>query len=315
MLISCATKSPLTGRVDNDRQSKKHARSRRVSRKALLSVGAAFAYLIAWAGTANAVTLEEVKARGYIRIAIANEIPASYTDASGEAKGREVEVVRHVLEQIDIKPENIQWVVTSFSSLIPGLQANRFDMTAAGMAIRPERCKKVIYSEPTASYGEGLLVPKGNPKQIHSYEELVKQKATVAIMAGADQLRMMQALKMPEANIVTIASNADAISAVAQGRADAYAATATTAADLATKSDKVELASPFKDPIIDGKAQRSWGAYTFNSNSTDLRDAINESLLKFQKTEEFKKIQAAHGATPESIQAIPTKTAKELCSQ
>ncbi|WP_164924730.1 ectoine/hydroxyectoine ABC transporter substrate-binding protein EhuB [Sinorhizobium fredii] len=214
---------------------------------------------------------------------------------------------------MDIKRENIQWIVTSFSSLIPGLQANRFDMTAAGMAIRPERCQKVIYSEPTSSYGEGLLVPKGNPKNLHSYEDITTQ-GKVAIMAGADQLRMMQKLGVEEGNIITIASNADAIAAVSQGRADAYAASATTAADLAGKSDKVELAAPFKDPIIDGKPQRSWGGYTFNKESGDLRDAINKSLLEFQKTEKFKEIQLAYGMTKESIAAIPTKTTDVLCS-
>ncbi|WP_164924731.1 hypothetical protein [Sinorhizobium fredii] len=56
--------------------------------------------LLVWASAAEAVTLEEVKARGYIRIAIANEIPASYTDANGDVKGREAEVVQHVLERM-----------------------------------------------------------------------------------------------------------------------------------------------------------------------------------------------------------------------
>ncbi|WP_041679027.1 ectoine/hydroxyectoine ABC transporter substrate-binding protein EhuB [Rhizobium etli] len=266
------------------------------------------------ATTANAVTLDEVKARGFITVAIANEIPGSYTDANGEVKGSEAEVARRVLQKVGIKPENIQWVVTTFSSLIPGLQANRFDMTAAGMAIRPERCKKVIYSEPDSSYGEGMLVLKGNPKELHSYEDVAKH-GKVAIMAGADQLRMMQSLGVPDENIVTISANADAISAIASGRADAYAAAASTAADLAKKSDKVELASSFKDPIIDGKVQRSWGAFTFNRDSTDLRDKFNEALLEFRKTDEFKQILLEYGSTPDAVAAIPDKTTSELCSE
>ena len=76
--------------------------------------------------------------------------------------------------QLGIEPDNIQWVVTNFSSLIPGLQANRFDMTAAEMAIRPERCQKVVYSEPNTSYGEGLLVADGDPKDIHTYSDFAK---------------------------------------------------------------------------------------------------------------------------------------------
>ncbi|APO70396.1 ectoine/hydroxyectoine ABC transporter substrate-binding protein EhuB 3 (plasmid) [Rhizobium gallicum] len=289
-------------------------RSRHFVASAALATIAAAMGIVMSAKTADAVTLEEVKARGYITIAIANEIPGSYTDANGEVKGSEAEVARRVLEKMGIKGENIQWVVTTFSSLIPGLQAKRFDMTAAAMAIRPERCQKVIYSEPSSSYGEGLLVIKGNPKSLHSYEDVAKQ-GTVAIMAGADQLNMMQALGMPEDRIITIAANADAISAIATGRADAYAAADTTAADLAKKNDKVEAASPFTDPVIDGKTQRSWGSFNFNKDSTDLRDKFNEALLEFRKTDEFKQILLEYGSTPEAIAAIPDKTTRELCSQ
>ena len=286
---------------------------RSLARAALSTVAAALT-LIMSVEAADAVTLDEVKARGYITVAIANEIPASYTDSNGEVKGSEAEVAVRVLDHMGIKPENIQWVVTTFGSLIPGLQANRFDMAAAGMAIRPERCQKVIYSEPNSTYGEGLLVPKGNPKNLHSYEDVAKL-GTVAVMAGASQLKMMQALGVPEDRIVTISSNADALSAITTGRADAYAAAYATAADLAKKSDKVESASPFKDPLINGKVQRSWGGFTFNKDSTDLRDKFNEELLKFAKTEEFKQILLKYGATPESIAAIPDKSTKELCTE
>ncbi len=237
---------------------------------------------------AGAETLQQIKDRGYIRVAVANEIPYGYVDPNGDAKGAGPDVARAVLGKLGIKPDQIQWVVTNFSSLIPGLQANRFDMTAAEMAIRPERCQKVAYSEPNTSYGEGLLVPAGDPKGIHSYADFAKPGMKVAVMAGADQLQMMQALGVPEGNIVTIAANADAISTVSTGRADAYAATGLTASELASKSDKVQVATGFKDPVIDGKTQRSWGGFNFNSDSTDLRDAFNKELVAFKKTDGWK---------------------------
>lgn len=266
------------------------------------------------ATSANAVTLQEVKDRGYIRIAVANEIPYGYMDPSGEAKGAGPDVAKEVVKALGIDPDNIQWVVTNFSSLIPGLQANRFDMTAAEMAIRPERCQKVVYSEPNTSYGEGLLVAAGDPKGIHTYADFAKAGMKVAVMAGADQLNMMQALGVPEENIVTIAANADAISTVATGRADAYAATGLTASELAGKSDKVDLAPDFTDPMIDGKAARSWGGFNFNSDSTDLRDAFNAELEKFKKTDAWKAILAGYGFTPADIAGSTATTTAKLCA-
>ncbi len=222
--------------------------ARRNRSRYLVTALAALAATAMTAAAANAVTLKEIKDRGYIRIAVANEIPYGYVDPNGDAKGAGPDVAKAVVKALGIEPDNIQWVVTNFSSLIPGLQANRFDMTAAEMAIRPERCQKVVYSEPNTSYGEGLLVADGNPKGVHTYSDFAKGNAKVAVMAGADQLQMMQKLGVPEGNIVTIAANADAISTVATGRADAYAATGLTASELAKKSDKVRTGLRFQGP-------------------------------------------------------------------
>jgi polar amino acid transport system substrate-binding protein len=277
-------------------------------------IATAFAAITVAATAANAVTLKEVTDRGYIRIAVANEIPYGYVDPNGDAKGAGPDVAKEVVKALGIEPENIQWVVTNFSSLIPGLQANRFDMTAAEMAIRPERCQKVVYSEPNTSYGEGLLVATGDPKGVHTYADFAKPDMKVAVMAGADQLNMMQSLGVPEENIVTIAANADAISTVSTGRADAYAATGLTASELASKSDKVELATDFVDPVVDGKEVRSWGGFNFNSDSTDLRDAFNAELVKFKKSDAWKKILSDYGFTPADIAGSTAKTTEELCS-
>jgi len=284
-------------------------------RKLGISFLAVGLFALLTAGVASAqVTLKDIKERGYVRVATANEIPYGYVDASGKAMGAGPEVARAVLKRMGI--EDIQWVVTSFSSLIPGLKANRFDMAAAEQAILPQRCKQVDYATvPNSSYGEGLLVKAGNPKDIHAYRDFVKRDdLKVAIMAGADQLEMLQELNVPQSQMVMIQTNADAISTVATGRADAYAATGLTAANLAKKSDKVELAEPFKDPVIDGEEVRSWGSFTFNEGSDDFRLAFSKELKKFKKTEEWKNILEKNGFTPADIKGSFKYTAKELCS-
>jgi polar amino acid transport system substrate-binding protein len=136
----------------------------------------------------------------------------------------------------------------------------------------------------------------------------------VAVMAGADQLNMMQKLGVPEENIVTIAANADAISTVSTGRADAYAATGLTAGELAAINDKVALAPNFTDPVIDGKPARSWGGFNFSKDSQDLRDAFNAELVKFKKTDDWKKIMQSYGFTPADIEGASAKTTEELCA-
>ena len=267
-----------------------------------------------FAGAAvQAATLKEIKERGEIRIAVANEIPYGYMDMNGDAKGAGPDVAKQIMKQLGIK--KIEWVTTNFGSLIPGLKADRFDMVAAEMAILPQRCKQVQFSEPNSSYGEGLLVADGNPNDVHTYKDFASKDLKVAIMAGADQLEMLQALGVPDDRMVTISSNADAISTVSTGRAAAYAATSLTVGELAKKSDKVESAEKFTDPVIDGVPARSWGGFTFSLESKDLRDAVSAELAKFKKTPEWKQILTSYGFSTADASESFKKTTAQLCTE
>lgn len=261
--------------------------------------------------TAHAASLADIQAKNTIRIAVANEIPYGYTDLDGSAKGVGPEVAQHLIRALGI--ENIEWHTTNFGSLIPGLQADRFDMVAAEMAILPQRCQQVLFSEPNSSYGEGLLVAKDNPKDLHRYEDFIESEHTLAIMAGADQLEIMQQLGMDESRLVTIANNADAISTVATGRADAYAATGLTAAQLAQQSPKVEVAAEFVDPVVNGQPVRSWGGFTFAQNNTELRDAINTELAKFKQTQAWQDILSRYGFSETDQKESNAQQTADLC--
>lgn len=280
--------------------------------KLALLAASAIAISALAATSAGAASLEDIKKAGVIRIAVANEIPYGYVDPSGEALGAGPDVAKKLMEALGVG--EIEWVTTNFSSLIPGLKADRFDMVAAEMAILPDRCGQVLFSEPNTSYGEGLLVAEGNPKDVHTYQDFADNKQLkVAIMAGADQLEMMQKLGVSDANVVTIASNADAISTVATGRADAYAATSLTASGLAKQGKGVEVAAKFTDPVVDGKPVRSWGGFTFASGNEELRDAVNTALADFKKTPEWAEIVTGYGFTQADVDGSTSTNTAALC--
>ena len=131
--------------------------------KALKTTLLASAAALTVAGAAQAASLEEIQESGSIRIAVANEIPYGYIDpVSGEAMGAGPDVAKHIVEELGVT--DIEWITTDFSSLIPGLQADRFDMVAAEMAIIPTRCATVIYSEPNTSYC--LLYTSPSPRDL-----------------------------------------------------------------------------------------------------------------------------------------------------
>jgi polar amino acid transport system substrate-binding protein len=264
---------------------------------------------------ASATTLEQTKSEGFVRGANANEKPYAFMDADGNAKGIGPEVAAAVWKELGVK--DIAWSVTPFGTLIPGLKARRYDFVGAEMNILPDRCKQVSFTEPNSSYGEGLLVPKGNPKNLHGYEDIkANPSLKVAIVSGADQIDFLHAMGIPDSQIVMIQANADALSTVKTGRADAYAATELTVAELVTTSGDagIEQAKPFKDPVVKGKPARSYGGFDFRPEDKELYKAFNEELIKFKKTDAYAKILTNYGLSQESVDAARSKKMEDLCA-
>ena len=106
---------------------------------AILAAGLATATMI---GAAHAeTTLEKAKREGYIRVGFANEAPYGFATPDGKLTGESPEVVKAILDKMGIK--QVDGVLTEFGPLIPGLQAGRLDIIAAG--ILPVRAKNLAW--------------------------------------------------------------------------------------------------------------------------------------------------------------------------
>lgn len=294
--------------------------SQRVRKAVLMLVTGCL--LAGMAMAATAVTPEQIKERGYIRIAVANEVPYGYMDAAGQPLGFGPETAIPVLKAMGIT--DIQWSVMPFGQLIDAVNAGMVDMVAAGQAILPERCEQALFSRPNTSYGEGLLVLAGNPLNLRSYANIAENPdARLGVVTGASEKGFAEDAGIGADQIVAIDANADAIDALVAGKIDAYAGTQFTVASLAADHDKVAAAkpypkkpfalNPFKDPIARHKL-RSWGAFTFAKDSSDLRDAFNRQLQKFQQTDAWLAILDNYDLDRRSIDAIDKKTTQQLCA-
>ncbi len=251
--------------------------------------------------TLQASTLDEIKRQGVIRIAIADERPYGYRGQDGQILGAGPEIIRRVVERLGIG--EIDWVVTEFSHLMPGLEVGRFDMAAAEMAILPERCGRVLFSEPNTSYGEGLLVLASNPNRILGYEDFVDRPDSirVAVQAGTVQEQILALLGVPEQRIVTVQRPDEAVDAIIRGRADAFAATGMTVASLETRYPEVEAEFNFRDPIVDGEEVRYWGGFAFPKGAEALRDAVNEALAEIKQNGDWEQTLSRYGFLKKDI--------------
>ncbi len=263
----------------------------------------------------QAATLQEIQERGVIRVAVANEAPYGYLNREGKALGVGPEVASRILKELGL--ERIEWVQTDFKNLIPGLEVGRFDMAAAEMAVMPHRCRRVLFSDPNTSYGEGLLVLAGNPKRLTAYEDFVERQGNirVAVVEGTVTYDMFEAMGIPPDRIVTVQRPSEAIDAMTQGQVDAFAATGMTVAGMEKLSPEVEAEFNFVDPIIDGEEVRYWGAFAFPHDARELRDAVNEALKDQKRDGEWKQILSRYGFLQKDITYSYRFNTEQLCQE
>jgi polar amino acid transport system substrate-binding protein len=256
-------------------------------------------------------TLERAKRDGFVTVGFANEAPYAYATPEGKLTGEAVEVARAVLKKMGI--DEMDGVLTEFGSLIPGLQAKRFDMITAGMYVTPDRCKQVSFADPEYSIGVGLAVQAGNPLNLKSYEDIVANpNATIAVMGGAIEADYLKALGIADKQIITVADQPSAVSALQAGRADATTMTGPALQSiLEGVGSDVERVMDFTQPVIDGESVRGYGATAFRQIDSDFRDAFNKELNAMKESGELLEIISQFGFTAQELPG--DMTAKTLC--
>ncbi len=224
-------------------------------------------------------TLERVRREGVIRVGFANENPYAFARPDGTLSGEAVEVAREVFRRMGI--EEMEGVLTEFGSLIPGLQAGRFDAITAGMYVNPTRCEQVLFADPEYTIGDALIVEAGNPLDLHSYEDIAANP-DVKVGTGAGYLEndYMLAVGVSEDQIVNFPDDPSGFAGLQAGQIDAWTGTRPTLlrtlADAGT--DEFELADPFEQPVIDGAPAVNYGAAAFRYEDLDLRQEFNQHL-------------------------------------
>lgn len=232
-------------------------------------------------------------------VGIHNRTPWAYRDKDGNVVGIHPDVIRAVFAPLGIK--DFEFVVSDFGAMIPGLLAGRFDIIASGVAITPPRCEQVLFSEPDVAVGDSLLVKKGNPLNLHSYEDIAKNpKVRLAGGRGSENTKNAIAAGVPEAQIALYPNNEAAVSAILADRADVTTLSVPSAIGVIDeqKVEGIERAVPFKGLIKpNGQPAKLYTGTVFPKSSAKLRDAYNAELAKLRASGGLKPIMAKYNFT------------------
>lgn len=256
--------------------------------------------------------LAAAKKAGTINVGFANEAPYDFATASGQLTGEAPSVARAIMKQLGVP--SITGVLTEFESLIPGLEAGRFDMVAAGMFITPARCQQILFSDPDYAAPEALAVPKGNPKHLETLDDVAKAGAAVGVLSGAVEGGLAKSAGISGSKIKEFPDQSSMIEGLTAGRIDAICLTSISLryAIQTAGQGKVELATPFF-PVVNGKKSIDGGGYGFRKSDTKLRDAFNKVLHQMQNDGSLLKIVQPFGFGAPEIDAAKGLTAAKLC--
>ena len=257
--------------------------------------------------------LAKLQEEGKIVVGFANEEPYGHLDENGELTGASVDTAKAVFAELGI--DEVEGQLADYDQLVPGLDAGKFDAITSGMAITPDRCENAIFAEPDMKYGEGLIVQKGNPLDLHSYKDIAdKPDATVSIMSGATEIGFVASEGVADDQVQTAPDIVGTIAAVESGRADATTGTEMTLimALESANSDNLEFVEDFEQPDIEGVP--SYGAVAFHPDNTDLRDAFNEKLAELKEDGTIQQILEDNGFDPERNYPEDDVTAEMVCN-
>lgn len=253
--------------------------------------------------------LDKIKNGETIRIGFSNEIPWAYPGKDNEPLGYVNAMTIDILKKLGTT--KVEPVVAEWGSLIPGLAAGRFDIITGGMSILPERCRNVLFTNPIDKDPTALLVRKGNPQNVHSYDDVRDKGLTFVTGAGWSSVAAAQKAGIADDKILQVAGLAELQQAIKTGRADAGSGGYYSMQSVVAKDPSLEVADPYTPPK-NTPGIPGYAAVAFPLGQQSAVDAFNAVLKDYLGSDEMMKSVGKYGYTKATLPDTGV-TAADLC--
>lgn len=150
-------------------------------KKFLCSIVCFIIFILNFSISANAVSLSEIKQRGYIKVSVNAEFePFEYRDGS-EIVGVDIEIAKKIADSLGVE---LKINDTSFGSLVFELSGHNCDFVISAMSKTEEKSKSIDFSEPYYTAEQVIVVPSSS--NIESENDLTNKKIGVQIGCSGD---------------------------------------------------------------------------------------------------------------------------------
>ncbi|MHA3684780.1 transporter substrate-binding domain-containing protein [Leucobacter sp. HY1910] len=237
---------------------------------------------------AAALVPQSIRDTGQLVVAIpTNEPPTQfYREGTKEMTGLNPDIARLLAGALDL---DLQIDVTNFDAIIPGLSANRFDLTVSSMTPTSERIKQLDFVD-YVRVGNGLGAQAGNPQGV-AFDALCGKR--VAVLKGSYQLTARVPEMVAECaksgagalEVLQFPDTQQAVSSVLSGRADAVFADAPIIAYAADQDARFE--------VVEENAFGNVGIGI--PKDTDMLDAVSTAMNAVIESPEYLDMLTSYG--------------------
>lgn len=257
------------------------------TRRAILQTAAVAAGAAAFGRRANALTLDEIKKRGYMVVATEDDYrPFEFVkDSTPTGYDTELLKILRKLAPFEIRQEIIPW-----TGILPGVDSGKYDAAVTAALITQERQKFLDFTSPVSD-ATIYYVKRAKDSSIQGIKDL--NGKTVGVQAGS---AMLAALPQLEAmltktggrlgKVVQYVSYPEAYQDLAIGRTD-YVTNTVINLNLLIKEKPGIFA--LGQPV----AGKTYIAWSVKKGNTGVLDFLNGFLLGERKNGEMYKLQKA----------------------
>jgi polar amino acid transport system substrate-binding protein len=242
-------------------------------------------------------TLADIKKRGVLSTATEMQFPPFDISDNGTYKGLDRDLIDAVGKQMGVK---VSYLDLPWTSVLPGLEAKKFDLCIAPVTITKERMKHYAFTVPIAD-ATAALMKRADDKSIMKPEDIAGK--TVGGQKGTSQVAQLKefAAKLPKpVEVKEYVDNNQAAADLAAGRIDA---TVNSLPNLAYAAQQRSDAFAVVTPPFGQPTYFSWVA---RLDDKTLVDALNAAILAVEADGTMAKIQKTwFGQTMDLPKTVP----------
>jgi ABC-type amino acid transport substrate-binding protein len=226
---------------------------------------------------------------------------SSLDPSTKKASGLDVELVEAALKWAGIT--KFKYEVMPFGQLIPALLAKRIDVVAANIHVTPDRLKAVSFTGPAWWYGPAIVVAKGNPGTITSFDTLKGKKVGAIAGSAADEY-----LRKIGVAVTAFQTDAEEFAAITTGRVDAILEDDVKVIEYmkANASSPIEIVANVAIPEeLIFKYGYGYARYALRKEDCSLRAAFTQGLAEVRGNGQASAILKKYGLTNRNMFFFP----------